>query len=57
MSREAARTTTKSKMELPAAKCNRRSLNFVTGSSIPDSTGVLDTLRSFLKICENHYEN
>ena len=39
MSREAARTTTKSKMELPAAKCNRRSLNFVTGSSIPDSTG------------------
>ena len=50
MSREAARTTTKSKMELPATKCNRQSLNFVTRSSAPDSAGVLDTLRCFLKI-------
>ena len=51
MSREAARTTTKSKMELPPTKYNRRSLNFVTGSSTPDSAGVLDTLRCFLEIC------
>ena len=50
MSREVARTTTKSKMELPATKYNRRSLNFVTGSSTPDFTGILDTLRCFLKI-------
>ena len=57
MSREAARTTTKSKMELPAMKYNRQSLNFVTGSSTPDSTGVLDTLRCFLKICKGYYEN
>ena len=51
MSREAARTTTKSKMEPLATKYNRRLLNFVTGSSTPDATGVLDTLRCFLKIC------
>ena len=51
MSREAARTTTKSKTELPATKYNRRSLNFVTGSSTPDPIGVLDSLRCFLKIC------
>ena len=51
MSREAARTTTKSKMELPVTKYNRQSLNFVTGSSTPNSAGVLDTLRCFLKIC------
>ena len=51
MPREAARTTTKSKMELPATKYNRQSLNFVTGSSIPHFAGVLDTLRCFLKIC------
>ena len=57
MSRETARTTTKSKMELPATKYNRQSLNFVTGSSTPDSKGVLDTLRCFLKICSNYYEN
>ena len=50
MSREAARTTTKSKMELPVTKYNRESLNFVTGSSTPNSAGVLDTLRCFLKI-------
>ena len=50
MPRETARTTTKSKMKLPATKYNRQSLNFVTGSSTPDSTGVLDTLRYFLKI-------
>ena len=37
MSREVARTTTKAKMELPATKYNRRSLNFVTGSSTPES--------------------
>ena len=50
MSREAARTTTKSKIELPATKYNRWSLNFVTGSSTTDSMRVLDTLRCFLKI-------
>ena len=46
MSREAARTTTKSKMELSAT-----SLNLFTGSPTPDPMGVLDTLRCFLKIC------
>ena len=51
MSREAARTTTKSKMEVSAMEYNKHSLNFVTRSSTPDSTGVLDTLRCFLKIC------
>ena len=35
MSREAAWTTTKSKMELLATKYNRQSLNFVTESSTP----------------------
>ena len=51
MSREAARTTTKSKIELSATKYNGQSLTFVTESPIPDSTGVLDTLRCFLRIC------
>ena len=51
MSREAARTTTKSKMELSETKCNGQSLTFVTESPTPDSTGVPDTLRYFLKIC------
>ena len=51
MSREAARTTTKSKMELSATKYNKQSLTFVTASPTPDSTGILDTLRCFLKIC------
>ena len=51
MSREAARTATKSKMELSATKCNGQSLTFVTENPTPDSTGVLDTLRYFLKIC------
>ena len=51
MSREAARTNTKSKMELPATTYNRQPLNFVTGSSTPDSTGVLATIRCFLKTC------
>ena len=51
MSREAARTATRSKMELLATKYSRRSLKFVTGSPTPDTTGVLDTLRCYLKIC------
>ena len=51
MSREASRTTTKSKMELSATKYNGESLTFVTERPTPDSTGVLDTLRCFLKIC------
>ena len=51
MSRQAARTTAKSKMELSATKYNRQSLTFVTESPTPDSMGVLDTLRCFLKIC------
>ena len=51
MSREAGRTTTKSKMELSATKYNGQSLNFFTESPTPDSTRVLDTLRYFLKIC------
>ena len=55
MSRETARTTTKSTMEVSATKCNKHSLNFVTGSSTPDSTRVLD-IRCILKICYNYYE-
>ena len=51
MSREAARTTTKSKMELSATKYKGQPLTSVTKSLTPDSTGVLDTLRCFLKIC------
>ena len=51
MSREAARTTTKSKMELSTTKYKRQSLTFSTESPTPDSTGVLYTLRCFLKIC------
>ena len=51
MSREAASTITKSKMELSATKCNGQSLTFVTETPTPDSTGVLDTLRCFVKIC------
>ena len=47
MSREAARTTTKSKMELSAKKCNGQSLTFFTESTTPAFTGVLDTLRCF----------
>ena len=47
MSREAARTTTKSKMEVSATSLNR--LIFFTESPTPDSTGVLDTLRYFFK--------
>ena len=43
MSRDAFRTTTKSKMELSATKDNEDSLTFVTESTIADSTGVLDT--------------
>ena len=51
MSREACRTTTKSKTELSATNYNLEPLIFVTESPIPASTGVLDTLRCFLKIC------
>ena len=51
MSREAARTTPKSKMELSATKYNGQSLTFVTENPTPDSTEALDTLRCFLKIC------
>ena len=46
MSREAARTTAKSKMELPPTKYNRRSLNFVTGIY---SHGSPRYLQMFLK--------
>ena len=49
MSREAPRTTTKSKMALSATKYNRESLTFVIESPTPDSMIVLDTLRCFLK--------
>ena len=51
MFREASRTTTKSKMKLSATKGNGESLTLVTESPIPDSMGVLDTPRMFLKIC------
>ena len=50
MSRDASRTTTKSKMELSATKYSGEPLAFLTESPTPDSTGVLDTLRFFLKI-------
>ena len=49
MSREASRTTTKSKMALSATRFNGEPLTFVTESPTPDSTIVLDTLRCFLK--------
>ena len=49
MSREAARTTTISKTELPGTKYKGQPLAFITESPTPDSTGVLDTLRYFLK--------
>ena len=45
MSREAARTATKSKMELFAT-----SLDLLHKGPTPDSTGFLDTLICFLKI-------
>ena len=51
MSREAARTTTKSKTVLSAKKYKWQPLTFVTESTTQDSTGFLDTLRYFLKIC------
>ena len=51
MSRKAARTTTKSKMELSATKYNGLSLTFVTECPTLDFTGFLVTLRCFLKIC------
>ena len=51
MSREAARTTTKSKMVLSATKYNGQPLTFYTESPTPDFTGVLDTPRGFSKIC------
>ena len=57
MSREASRTTTKSKTELSATKYKGQPLTFVTESPTQDFTGVLDTLRYFLKICSNYYEN
>ena len=49
MSREASRTTTKSKMALSTTRFNGEPLTFVTESPTPDSTIVLDTLRCFLK--------
>ena len=54
MSRDASRTTAKSKMELSAAKDNRESLTFVTESPTANSTGVVDAspdvLKNMLKI-------
>ena len=43
MSRDASRTTTKSKMELSATKDNGQSLTFATESPTPDSKSVVDT--------------
>ena len=51
MPREAAKTTAKSKTELSATKYKGQPLTFVTESPTQDSTGVLDTIRYFLKIC------
>ena len=51
MSRAAARTNRKSKINLAATKCNEQSLTLFTESPISDFTGVLDTLRCFFKIC------
>ena len=51
MLREASRTTAKPTMELSATKYNGESLTFVTESPTPDSTGVLETRRCFLRIC------
>ena len=50
MSREVARTTAKSKTELPATKYKGQPLICVTESPTPNSTRVLDTLRYFLKL-------
>ena len=46
MSREAARLPQNLRWSSP-----QRALTFFTESPTPDSTGVLDTLRCFLKIC------
>ena len=43
MSREAARTTTKSKTVLSVTKYKGQPLTFVTESPTQDSTGFLDT--------------
>ena len=51
MSRETARTTTISKTKLPETKYKGQPLTFATEGPTPDFTGVLDTLRYFLKIC------
>ena len=51
MSGEAANSTTKSKTELSAMKCKGQPLIFVTENPIQDSTGVLDALTYFSKIC------
>ena len=51
MSREAARATTESKTELSATKYKEQPLTFVTETPTQNSTGVLDTLNNFLKMC------